>query len=262
MTYSRLPLVVKEAGMTELMPGAEPFFHEGNDVGCLLLHGFTGTPQEMRRLGEYLNKCGFTVRGPLVAGHGTRVQELHGTSWRDWHESTYQSLRSLNGPCSRVFAIGLSLGGALALHLAAHVPLSGVVTMATPLMVDPKLLWLARVVKYALRYCRKGPSNILNAQALGARVAYDHLPIRGTEQVLRFFRHLHDDLPEVHTPALLIHSQQDKTVHPKMMSRIFERLGAEEKRMMWLENSGHIVTEVCEREVVYRAIESFIEEHI
>lgn len=248
--------------MPEIMPGAEPFFYEGSKVGCLLLHGFTSTPQEMRRLVQYLNVSGFTVSGPLLAGHGTRVQDLKGTNWQDWVASAHRALQALDQSCAHVFAVGLSLGGTLSLHLAAHVPLAGAVAMATPLILDPRLLWLASVVKHLLRYRKKGPSNILDPEALAARVAYDHTPIRGTEQALRFFRYLHDDLPRVHAPVLLIHSRQDKSISPTMMPRIYDLLGTQDKSMMWLENCGHIVTEDYQRGLVHARIQTFIEEHV
>lgn len=247
--------------MSNVMPGAEPFRYEGGDTGCVLLHGFTSTPQEMRPLGEFLRDRGFTVRGVLLAGHGTRVEDLHATTWRDWYRSAYEGWRELQGSCQRVFVIGQSLGGALALHLAAHVPLPGVVALSAPLVTDIKLLWLARTLKYVWRYRKKGVSNIHDPEALAVRVAYRYTPNRSNEQAVLFFRHLYDDLPEVHTPTLLIHSRQDKTVDPASMPRIYERLGAEDKQMMWLENSGHVVTVDYDRGLVYAAIERFITGH-
>lgn len=247
--------------MSEIMPGAEPFSYEGGDIGCLLLHGFTSTPQEMRPLGQFLKDEGFTVHGVLLAGHGTRVEELHATTWRDWYRSAYQGWQTLQGSCTRVFVIGQSLGGALALHLAAHVPLSGVIALSAPLVTDVKLLWLARTLRYLWRYRKKGQSNIHDPAALAERVCYDHTPNRSNEQAILFMRHLHEDLPEVHTPALLMHSRHDQTVDPATMPCIYERLGAEDKQMMWLENCGHVVTVDYDRELVFEAIERFIAGH-
>jgi carboxylesterase len=243
------------------MSGAEPFFYQGGKIGCLLVHGFTATPQEMQRLGRFLASHGYTVHAPLLAGHGTRVQDLNGRSWRDWHRSALEAWESLDRQCSRVFAIGLSLGGALALYLASQVTLAGVVAMATPLILDAKLLWLARLMKYLLPYRKKGPSDIKDPAALAQRVAYDHTSTRSQEQVLLFLRHLNDTLPEVRVPVLLIHSRQDTTVEPQMMPRIYERLGSDDKRLLWLDHSGHIVTEDREREQVYEAIRNFVEQH-
>jgi carboxylesterase len=243
------------------MPGGEPFGYEGGTVGCVLLHGFTSTPQEMRPLGQFLKDSGFTVRGVLLAGHGTRVEELQTTTWRDWYHSAYEGRQTLHCSCTRVVAIGQSLGGALALHLAAHVPLAGVVALSAPLVTDAKLLWLARILKYVWSYRKKGPSKIHDPAALAARVRYDYTPNRSNEQAALFLRHLYEDLPEVHTPALLMHARQDKTVDLATMPHIYARLGAEDKRMVWLENSGHVVTMDYDRQLVCPAIERFIAGH-
>ena len=67
-----------------VMQGAEPFFFPGGPTGCLLIHGFTGTPREMRWMGEYLSKKGFTVLGVRLAGHATSPEDMRRSSWRDW----------------------------------------------------------------------------------------------------------------------------------------------------------------------------------
>ncbi len=248
--------------MTRIMPGAEPFSYPGNDVGCLLIHGFTGSPQEMRGLGQFLNGLGWTVRGALISGHGTHERELARTDWRDWFRSVYTEHEALAVACKHTFVIGQSLGGALSLHLAAHIPLRGVVSLSSPLVTDLKLLWLARVLKYVQPYRKKGQSNIHDPEALAERVAYHYTPNRSNEQVLLFLRHLLDDLPEVRCPALLMHARQDRTVDPQTMPRILHQLGSSEKEMVWLENSGHVVTEDYDRQVVYTKVRDFVSGHI
>lgn len=78
-----------------VMKGAEAFHFPGNEVGILVQHGFTGTTQSMRGLGEYLAKCGFTVYGPRLKGHGTHYEEMEGTTWKDWIESADDGYRML-----------------------------------------------------------------------------------------------------------------------------------------------------------------------
>src|SRR3974377_2317290 len=65
-------------------PPAEPFFFPGGPTGCLLVHGFTGAPKEMRWLGEYLAGQGHTVLGVRLAAHATRPEDMHRASWQDW----------------------------------------------------------------------------------------------------------------------------------------------------------------------------------
>jgi hypothetical protein len=100
--------------MTEpqIMRGAEPFYFEGGDVGCLVSHGFTGTPQSMRFLGEFLaNEGRLTVCGPRLKGHGTSVEDMARSSAEDWIRSVEAGLQKLRERCSRIFMTGLSMGG-------------------------------------------------------------------------------------------------------------------------------------------------------
>ena len=239
--------------MTVIMPGGEPFDLPGasDHIACLLLHGYTATPQEMRRLGLFLQERGCTARCPLLPGHGTDVRHLAASRWQDWADCGREALRRLRDSHDHAFVIGLSLGGGLALHLAATTEVSGVVALATPMIRDLRRLWAARLLKYVVPFQRKGPSNLLDSQALAARVAYSHTPTSSSEQVVLFFRHLWHELPEIQAPVLLMHSAQDQTADPRSMPGIYGRLRCQDKEMVWLHDSGHIVTEDHDRHLVY-----------
>src|SRR5512140_677122 len=100
--------------MAPYLPGAEPFWYEGNDVGCLLVHGFTGTPYEMRGLGEWLSThYQYTISGPALDGHATHIGAMLETDWRDWYHSVDEAYLALKSRCAQIFCIGLSLGGLL-----------------------------------------------------------------------------------------------------------------------------------------------------
>jgi len=249
--------------MTVIMPGGEPFDLPGTSdhIGCLLLHGYTATPQEMRRLGLSLQVRGCTARCPLLPGHGTDVRELAATRWQDWSNCARDALRLLRDTHDHAFVIGLSLGGALALHLAATTELSGAVALATPLIRDLWLLWAARLLKYVVPFRRKGPSNLLDGEALAARVSYSHTPTRSSEQLVRFLRHLWHELPDIKAPVLLMHSVQDQTADPRSMPEVYGRLGCHDKEMIWLHNSGHIVTEDHDRQLVYDRTWRFLQRY-
>src|SRR4051812_24515074 len=119
-------------GMT-ILPGAGGYWFEGNDVGCLLLHGFTGTPQNVRPLADYLARRGLAVAAPRMPGHGTTVADLDRTGPEDWLPPAQQAPGEPRGRCSTVFVAGISMGGTIALELAGrHAALPGVVAMAAP----------------------------------------------------------------------------------------------------------------------------------
>ena len=101
-----------------LMPGAEPWSHDGDSTGVLLVHGFTGSPKSMTPWGKELAAEGWTVRVPRLPGHGTTWQEMNRTTWEDWFAEADRAFRDLQGRCRQVFVMGLSMGGCLTLRLA------------------------------------------------------------------------------------------------------------------------------------------------
>ena len=156
-----------------VLPGAEPFRHEGGEVGVLLCHGFTGSPQSLRPWAEYLAERGLTVSLPLLPGHGTRWEDMRLTGWQDWYAEVDRELRALRERCAQVFVFGLSMGGALALRLAAKHgdAISGLV------LVNPanKVHGLAGVRAAGRRATwsrrrRASPSDIAQAGLAGGRV--------------------------------------------------------------------------------------------
>lgn len=249
--------------MTKIRSGAEPFFYPGNDIGCLLVHGFTASAQEVHDLGRSLAGKGLTVRGVLLAGHGTSPRDLARTGWRDWYTSVRVGFEDLASRCKQVHVMGLSLGGALSLHLAAHegARVAGVVAMATPLYLSNRLLPLASILRFAVRCVGKSRRpDWFDPAAAASRVAYDCYPIAAVASFLAFQRHLWDDLPEIRAPVLLIHSRQDKTALPENMLLINDMIGSAEKQMVWVEGSNHILTADAAREHVWALCYRFVAE--
>lgn len=245
--------------MPEFMPGGEPFAFDGGPVGALLIHGFTGAPNEMRGLGEYLVARGMTVLGVRLAGHGTNIYDMEKTGWRDWYASAKAGLEELRARCEQVFVMGLSLGGALTLHLGAHNQVAGLVALATPIQVDDwRIPWLP-VLKHFIRFSKKGPDDFHDPSVAEWHVDYDHQPTRCAISLLAFLRHLNEDLPEIEAPLLLMHSRADTQVPPRNMPYIYERVGSTDKEIVWLENSGHVVTEDLDKDEVFRRAWEFVQ---
>ncbi len=117
-----------------IMPGAEPFAHDGNEVGVLVCHGYSSTPQSMRPWAQHLADQGYTVRLPLLPGHGTTWQDLGRTRWTDWYAVLDREFADLQQRCEVVFTVGLSLGGLLATKLALdHGPQVRGVVLVNPI---------------------------------------------------------------------------------------------------------------------------------
>ena len=150
-----------------LMPGAEPYRHDGGEIGVLLCHGFTGSPQSMRPWGEYLAERGLTVSLPLLPGHGTRWQDMQVTGWQDWYAEADRALRELTDRCSRVFVCGLSMGGTLALRLAARhgAEISGLVLVNPSVKADSPKLKAVSVLRHAVPSVKGIASDIATARS-------------------------------------------------------------------------------------------------
>ena len=111
------------------------FESKKGDTGILLLHGLTGTPGEVEPLGKYLSARGISTFGPWLKGHGTNPKDLAKTNWQDWADSAREAYDHLKKNCSKVFVGGLSMGADQALHLAANVPVAGVISMSAPIRI-------------------------------------------------------------------------------------------------------------------------------
>ncbi|MGP4011937.1 alpha/beta hydrolase [Streptomyces sp. 4N124] len=225
-----------------LLPGAEPFRHEGGEVGVLLCHGFTGSPQSLRPWAGYLAERGLTVSLPLLPGHGTRWEDMQLTGWQDWYAEVDRELRALRERCTQVFVAGLSMGGALALRLAAKHgdAISGVVVVNPANKVHGLTAYALPVARHLVRTTKGIASDI--ALPGSAEVGYDKVPLHAAHSLRRFFQLVDGELPQVTQPMLLLRSPQDHVVPPADSARILSRISSTDVREILLEQSYHVAT--------------------
>ncbi len=242
-----------------IIPTAEPFFFPGNRVGCLLVHGFTGAPKEMRWMGEYLAGQGCTVLGVRLAGHATSLDDMMRMHWEDWLASVEDGYCLLNGCTDQVFLIGLSMGGILSLLFASQHPVSGVVAMSTPYSLpdDPRLPFI-RILLPFVSAVKKGPPDWRNPEAVKDHVEYPMIPTRGVIQLRELLSEMRNALPLVRIPALIVHSKQDGGVPPENAEQIIAALGSQDKQLFWVENSGHVIPREPDRQLVFSKVNELI----
>ena len=247
--------------MSYLIPTAEPFYLPGGPVGCLLVHGFTGSPKEMRWMGEYLNQQGYSVLGIRLAAHATRPEDMLRARWQDWFTSVEDGWHLLSNTCQHTFLAGLSMGGALCLLAAAQLPAAGVIAMSTPYDTpnDPRLPYI-QLLRWLQPSVAKGPPDWHNPQAALDHVDYPSYPTRAIIELRLLLAEMRENLINVKAPVLLIHSHQDQTVLPENMLAIYNALGAERKSMLWVEDSNHVITREPERLRVFQAAADFIQQ--
>lgn len=243
-----------------IIPTAEPFIFPGNKIGCLLIHGFTGAPKEMRWMGEYLSARGYSVLGVRLAGHAIDPTDMQRMKWRDWFASVEDGYFMLKGMADKVFVMGLSMGGILSLLFAAHQPVTGVVVMSVPYDLPNDLrLRFAKLLAGIVPKVEKEPADWHNLEAAKDHVEYPYIPTKGIIQLQDLLSEMRAALPKITTPVLLIHSRQDESVAAENAELIFARLGSHDKQLFWVENSGHVIPREPDRHLAFKASDEFIQ---
>jgi carboxylesterase len=228
-----------------VLSGAEPFSRDGGDLGILLCHGFTGSPQSLRPWAQRLADAGHTVRLPRLPGHGTTWQEMNRTRWQDWYAVVEQAFLDLRGRCRTVVVGGLSMGGALALRLAQEhrEPGTGVDGLV---LVNPAVLFEDRrlVAVPVLRWVTASMPGVGNdiKRAGVTELAYDRAPLHALHSMLQAWRVVIKDLPLVHQPVLIFRSPQDHVVPASSTALILERISSTDATEVLCIGSYHVAT--------------------
>ncbi|PTH84698.1 esterase [Streptomyces sp. A244] len=225
-----------------VLAGAEPFHHEGGEVAVLLCHGFTGSPQSLRPWAEHLAEHGLTVSLPLLPGHGTRWEDLRITGWQDWYAEVDRALRLLCERRETVFVAGLSMGGALALRLAAKHgdAVRGVMVVNPANKVHGLAAHALPVVRHLVPATKGIASDI--AKPDSRELGYDRVPLHAAHSLRQFFQATDRELPQVTQPVLLMRSPQDHVVPSADSARILSRISSTDVKEVVLEQSYHVAT--------------------
>ena len=241
----------------------KPFFLEGGSVGVLLIHGFTGSPPEMRLVGDYLHERGLTVSAPLLPGHGTRLERMNRCRWSDWTEHAEGALKDLRSRCSVVFIAGLSMGSLITIYLAAQDDPAGAILYSPALKVSNPLIHLAPVFKHLVPWTPKAEDSDLADPLVEERTwSYDSFPSSAAHELLKLIRRTRDLLPRLSCPLLVVHSTGDDVIREDSAAYAYERAGSSDKSLVTLHKSGHVITVDTEWETVAEKSYAFIQAHV
>jgi len=260
----------------------DPFFFPGGPVGCLLLHGFSNSPHEMRPLGEYLAAQGLTVLGARLAGHGTTPEDLESKRWPDWvgseapsrppfrevrrdgASSAADGLAELRRHCPQVFVVGISGGGLVALYLATIAPLDGLVVMSVPVLVSDWRWRLLPLVQHFVRWVRDTRCDLTDPAAKATYyphpATYERKPVAALVSMGELQAIVRRRLAQITVPTLLIYGRHDRTISPGDADYLLTHLGSLDKQLVWFANSGHGLVVDSEKEKVWERVHGWIEE--
>lgn len=244
-----------------LLLGAEPFSLGNGPVGCLLVHGFTSTPYDVRACGEYLAAQGIAVEGVLLAGHGTRPEELAETRLTHWLDSIRDGHARLAQRCDQVFGLGISLSGNFLLTLAPLMPLAGLILVGTPLRFRHERAYRAayRILRaLGKHYQKKWYVEHLDANIRAQRPTYDRFPLACAQDCMTAVTWSRENLPRIHSPILILQSTTDHAVDKRTITEFRTRFASTDVTVQWLPNRYHVLVIDHDAEPVFDAVARFI----
>ena len=252
----------------DIIAGAETIDLVGpGPCGVLLLHGFGDTPQTFGFLAKHLHSAGFGVRAPLLPGHGRSVQAFIGSRRGQWLAFARQEFAEFRGRYGTVGLAGLSMGGAIAAILAAEnqdVPALVLIAPYLGMRLDYRAAsasyWLWGPIVGTAR--SNSPSSIRDPVEREKNLGYGVYTGRLLYELWRLARGARLALPRIRTPTLVIQSKEDPRLSGSIAERAFASLGATEKRLVWMEGAGHIITVDYGRERVFREVCEWLTTHM
>lgn len=248
--------------------GAEPMSLRGTRPGAVLvLHGYNDSPQAMRSVAMALHAAGWTVRAPALPGHARSLKEFADARASDWERAAREELRALQRDHQAVAVCGMSMGGALALQLAAEdrsvravVALAPYLHLSRPVTL---LLALGPVVAIGARYLTGGGRrSVHDPAAAAAIVAYRASTPRLLYELTRVTRHAYDVLHRVTQPVLVMQSREDNRIPRRSAEAAFAEIGSSDKTLEWLTGRGHVITVDYGHEEVERRVVAWLGERM
>jgi len=263
---AQILLYLKDAGVNmtnDNRESADEFYLPGNDVGVLLVHGFSGSPLEMRGLGDFLHSKGYTVLGVQLAGHGTIPEDMEMTTLEDWSQSVKLGYARLQKKCNRIYGSGHSMGGLILLQISNELPFAGVVALSPPMFhFDWQWKILPLVSPFMRWYVIGGGTDPSEFCPPYTMKAYPRVPTKCLQELQRLITLTRISAPQIKVRTLVMQGENDKIVPPTSGFELLKILGSSTKSLVWLGSSAHMLVLDSEREHVWSTISCFFKDGI
>ena len=232
------------------------FYDEKNSAGCILIHGFTATPWELKKLGEYLYQQNINAYGVLIEGHGTTPEELDKTKWQDWYESAEEGLQLISYLTENPYVCGQSAGASLAIMLAGENDVAGIVSIASPVYLKDKRAKFAFLLA-PFNYYHKNKN--VGEEDMG--YYYETRSARSIAELIKLIGEHKKILNKITAPILIIQSVKDTRIETKSVEYIYDNIGSEKKDILMVDEPEHVLTTADHNGRVFERISDFIKEN-
>lgn len=236
----------------------KPFFFKAGPRAVLLLHGFTGNSADVRMLGRFLEKNGYTSIAPHYAGHGVEPEKLIPTGPEDWWQDVEAAIEQLKEEGYEEIAVaGLSLGGVFALKIGYTFPVKGLVTMCAPMYMKTTELMYEGVLKYAYEYKKyEGKDDALIEEEMKK---FRERPMESLQYLRELIQEVRGQVDHIYAPLFVAQGSLDDVIDTDSANVIYDEAESIQKRIKWYEKSGHVITLGKEKEQLHEDILEFLE---
>lgn len=237
----------------------KPFTFEGGDRAVLLLHGFTGNSADVRMLGRFLEKKGYTCHAPIYKGHGVPPEQLVRTGPEDWWKdamAAYQHLKDQG--YEKIAAVGLSLGGVFSLKLAYTLPILGVVPMCAPMYIKSEEIMYQGILAYAREYKKreqKSPEQIAEEM-----MEFKKTPMNTLKALQGLIRDVRNNVDMIYAPTFVVQARHDEMINTDSANIIYNGVESTLKEIKWYEDSTHVITLDKQRDELHEDVYNFLEQ--
>lgn len=236
----------------------QPFTFQAGKRAVLLLHGFTGNSADVRMLGRFLEKKGYTSHAPIYKGHGVPPEELLHTGPEDWWQDVmngYQHLKDLGH--EEIAVAGLSLGGVFSLKLGYTVPVKGIIPMCAPVFFKTEEAMYDGVLQYAKEYKQfEGKSEEQIEQEMNE---FRKTPMNTLKALQELIAEVRGSVDMIYNPMFVVQARNDQMINPESANIIYEEVESSQKDIKWYEKSGHVITLGPEKDSLHEDIYHFLE---
>ena len=236
----------------------QPFLFQEGKRAVLLLHGFTGTSADVRMLGRFLQKKGYTCYAPQYKGHGVPPEELIHTGPEDWWQDVldaYDHLKTLG--YDDIAVAGLSLGGVFSLKLGYTLPIKGIIPMCAPMHIKSEETMYQGVLAYAEEYKRRERKS--DEQIAREMERFKQTPMTTLKALQQLLQDVRNNIDMIYTPTFVVQARHDEMIDTESATIIYNEVEAENKNLKWYENSTHVITLGREKEQLHEDVYNFLE---
>jgi carboxylesterase len=242
----------------------KPFYFQGNNnKAVLLVHGWTSTAYEVRRLGKVLNSAGYTTAGPMLNGHGTNYKDLENIKIEDWLADIEKNFLDLKKDHQQVYIIGTSIGSNLAAVFSAdRIDVAGLVLLATPykLKLEIFIVRLARIMSFFVTYKKKFyPPTFGLSTTITRLISYQTYPLVSALETFRIIEKSRGAFEKIIQPCLIIQSTHDHVIARNSLEEIYKRIKSPVKKKRYVKQAYHTFISDIKNEYVFKDILEFLD---